>query len=91
MQVKSSSPKGLLLNQGISKPEPDPEFYREVELSDLPSGYTEDINLRQFFLISLSPGTVCLGPLPVWTLNDVAGQQELRPRGPSAILHSVLN
>ena len=27
----------------------------------------------------------------ICTLNDVAGQQELRPKGPSVILHSVLN
>ena len=25
-------------------------------------------------------------PSTVWTLNDLAGQQELRPRGPSAML-----
>ena len=58
------SPKGLLLNQGISKPDPDPVFYREVDLSDLPSEHTETLKLRQYFLISLCPGTVCLGPLP---------------------------
>ena len=50
MQVKSpQSPKGLLLNPGTSKPDPDPVFYREVDLSDFPQDIPRTLNLGSFF------------------------------------------
>ena len=43
-------------------------------MSDLPSQYFEDIETLGSFYFSLTPGTVYLGPLPVWALNDVTEQ-----------------
>ena len=48
MQVKSPhSPKGLLINQGISKP--DPVVYREVDSSDFPQDIPGTLNLGSFY------------------------------------------
>ena len=42
------SPNGLLLNKTNKNSDPDPVFYREVDMSGLPSQYTEEIEtLRQ--------------------------------------------
>ena len=49
-------------------------------MSDLSSQYSKDIETSGSFYFALTQGTVYLGHLPVWALN------ELRPRGPSAML-----
>ena len=44
MQVKKSSkPKGASSEQDKKQTDPDPVFYWEVDTSDLPSQYAEDI------------------------------------------------
>ena len=54
MQVKSpESPKGLFLNQGILKPDPDPVFYREVDLSNFPQDIPRILNLGSFYVVTL--------------------------------------
>ena len=62
----------------------DPVFYREVDVSDLPSQYAEEVEtFRQILeLRETLPrySTTVLG------LDDEKGQQELRPRGLSAML-----
>ena len=84
---KSSKPKGASSQQGKQNSDPDPVLFREVDMSDLPSQYTEDIETFKQILNLPDPRdcmpTFCT---KVWALNDVAGQQELRPRGPSAVL-----
>ena len=61
MEVKKSSkPKGASSEQGKQKSDPDPVPYQEVDMDNLPSQYTEDIETLGRFLTS---GTVCLGPL----------------------------
>ena len=50
---KSSNHKGDSAAQNKPKLDPDPIFYREVDMSDLPSQYTEDIEtFRQILKLS---------------------------------------
>ena len=52
----------------------DPVFYREVDMSDLPSQYTEEVETFRQILDSLTPGKLCLGPLllcSAWTTRKV--------------------
>ena len=88
MQVKRcSNPKGTSSKQGKTKSDPEPVLYREVDMSDLPSQYTWDIEtLRQILNLPEPRDSMSRSSTTVWALNDVAGQQELRPRGPSAML-----
>ena len=65
----------------------DPVFYREVDMSDLPSQYTEEVEtFRQIFDLPDPRETLPRSSTTVLGLDDEKGQQELRPRGPSAIL-----
>ena len=83
---KSSKSKGTFSQQG--NPNPDPVYFREVHMSDLPSQYTGDIEtFRQ--VVNLPDPRVSMprSSTTVWTLNEVAGQQELKPRIPSALPH----
>ena len=90
MQVKKSSKsKGNSdeQNQPNLDPDPDPLVYRELDTSDLPSQYTEDIEtFRQILKLPDPRGNMPMSSITVWDLNDVASQQELRPKGPSAML-----
>ena len=65
----------------------DPVFYGEIDMSDLPSQYAEEVETFRQILELPDPRetlprffTTALG------LDDKNGQQELRPRGPSAML-----
>ena len=74
-----------------SEPRPsgstDPVFYREVDMSDLPSQYTEEIETFRKILDLPDPReTLPRSSTTVLGLDDEKGQQELRPRGPSAML-----
>ena len=65
----------------------DPVFYREVDMNDLPSQYTEEIEtFRQLLDLSDPRETMPRSSTTVLGLDDEKGQQELRPRGPSAML-----
>ena len=56
-------------------------------MSDLPSQYSEDMEtFRQFLILPDPKDSIPRSSTTVWALNDVADQQELRPRGPSAML-----
>ena len=75
MQVKSpQSPKGLLQNPGISKPDPNPVFYREVDLSDFPHDIPRTLKLDSFFNRPVPRDSMPRSSSTVWTLNDVASQ-----------------
>ena len=88
MQVKNSSkPKGDSSEQNKSNLDPDPKFYREVDMSGLPSHYTEDIeSFRQVLKLPDPRDNMPMSSTTVWGLNDIASQQELRPKGPSAMM-----
>ena len=65
----------------------DPVFYREVDMSDLLSQYAEKVETFRQILDLPDPGeTLPRSSTTVLGLDDKKGQQELRPRGPSAML-----
>ena len=65
----------------------DPVFYREVDMSDLPSQYAEEVEtFRQILDLPDPRETLPSSSTTVLGLDDEKGQQELRPRGPSAML-----
>ena len=65
----------------------DPVFYREVDMNDLPSQYTEEVEtFRQILDLPDPRETLPRSSTTVLGLDDEKGQQELRPRGPSAML-----
>ena len=67
--------------------DPDPVFYREVDLSDLPSEYAEEVETFRHILDLPDPRETMPRPsATVVMLDDVNGQQELRPRDPSGML-----
>ena len=81
------------LQRKTSPPEPqpqassDPVFYREVDINDLPSQYTEEVEtFRQIRDLPDPRETLPRSSTTVLGLDDEKGQQELRPRGPSAML-----
>ena len=56
-------------------------------MSDLPSQYAEEVETFRHMLDLPNPGeTVPKSSTTVLGLDDEKGQQELRPRGPSAML-----
>ena len=65
----------------------DPVFYREVDMSDLPSQYAEEVEtFRQILNLPDPRETLLRSSTTVLGLDNEKGQQELRPRGPSAML-----
>ena len=65
----------------------DPVFYREVDMPDLPSQYAEEVEtFRQILDLPDPMETLPRSSTTVLGLDDKKGQQELRPRGPSAML-----
>ena len=66
---------------------PDPVFYREVDMSDLPSRYAEEVETFRHLLDLPDPReTMPRSSTTVLGLDDDNGQQELRPIGLSAML-----
>ena len=94
MQVKKSSkPKGASFEQDNQKSDPDLFFYREVDISDLSSQYTEDKHFRQILNLPDPRGDSMLrSSITVWALNDAKGQQELGQQAklPFSYARSVL-
>ena len=65
----------------------DPAFYREVDISDLPSQYAERVETFNQILDLPDPReTLPRSCTTVLGLDNEKGQQELRPRGPPAML-----
>ena len=91
---ESSAPiKKSTKPQQKAPPEPehqdstDPVFYREVDMSDFPSQYAEEVEtFRQILDLPDPRETLPRSSTTVLGLDDEKGQQELRPRGPSAML-----
>ena len=67
--------------------DPDPPYYREVALSDIPSQYAEEVDTFRCILRLLDPReSLPRSSTAVMGLDDEKGRQELRPRGPSFML-----
>ena len=89
----SAHVKKLTKPQHKVPPEPqpqdstDPVFYREVDMTDVPSQYTEEVETFRHVLDLPDPReTLPRSSTTVLGLDDEKGQQELRPRDPSAML-----
>ena len=67
--------------------DPDPPYYREVALSDIPSQYAEEVDTFRRILKLLDPReSMPRSSTAIMGLDDEKGRQELRPRGPSSML-----
>ena len=84
-----AQPSGAISDQDQPQHDPDPPYYREVALSDVPSQYTEEVDTQM-------PGSLCLGPPPqswVWTTRKAvrsSGLEALLLCSPSAQLSKML-
>ena len=77
---KSTKPQQKAPPEPEHQDSTDPVFYTEVDMSDLPSQYAKEIlDLPDPRETLPRSSTTVLG------LDDEKGQQELRPRGPSAL------
>ena len=82
-----AQPSGAASDQDPSQHDPDPPYYREVALSDIPSQYAEEVDTFRCILSLPDPReSMPRSSTSVMGLDDEKGHQELRPRGPSSIL-----
>ena len=82
-----SKPSRAPSDQDQPQHDPDPLFYRELAMADLPSQYTEEVEtFRRIFNLPDPRETMPRSSTSILGLDDQKGQQELRPRGPSAML-----
>ena len=84
---KPTKPQHKIPQEPQHQDSTDPVFYREVDMSDLPSQYAEEVEtFRQILDLPDPRETLPRSSTTVLGLDDEKGQQELRPRGPSAML-----
>ena len=82
-----AQPSGAVSDQDLPQHDPDPPYYREVALSDMPSQYAEEVDTFRRILSLPDPReSMPRSSTSVMGLDDEKGHQELRPRGPSSIL-----
>ena len=82
-----AQPSGAVSDQDLPQHDPDPPYYREVALSDMPSQYAEEVDtFRRILSLSDPRESMPRSSTSVLGLDDEKGRQELRPRGPSSIL-----
>ena len=82
-----AQPSGTASDQDLPQHDPDPPYYREVALSDIPSQYSEEVDTFRRILSLPDPReSMPRSSTSVLGLDDEKGRQELRPRGPSSIL-----
>ena len=80
-------PSGAVSDQVQPQHDPDPLYYREVALSDVPSLYADEVDTFRGILSLPDPReSMPKSSTSVMGLNDKKGHQELRPRGPSSML-----
>ena len=80
-----AQPSGALSDQDQPLHDPDPPYYREVALSDVPSQYAEEVDTFRRILSLPDPReSMPRSSNSVMGLDDEKGHQELRPRGPSS-------
>ena len=79
-----AQPSGAASDQNLPQHDPDPPYYREVALSDIPSQYSEEVDTFRRILSLPDPrDSMPRSSTSVLGLDDEKGRQELRPRGPS--------
>ena len=83
---RSSKPTRTPSEQDHPDHDPDPLFYREVAMADLPSQYSEVETFRHILILPDPRETMPRSSTSVLGLDEKQGQQELRPKGPSAML-----
>ena len=82
-----AQPSGAASDQDLPQHDPDPPYYREVALSDVPSQYAEEVDTFRHILSLPDPReSMPKSSTSVMGLDDEKGFQELRPRGPSSML-----
>ena len=82
-----AQPSGAVSDQDLPQHDPDPPYYNEVALSDMPSQYAEEVDTFRRILSLPDPReSMPRSSTSVLGLDDEKGRQELRPRGPSSIL-----
>ena len=82
-----AQPSGAVSDQDLPQHDPDPAYYREVALSDMPSQYAEEVDTFRRILSLPDPReSMPRSSTSVMGLDGEKGRQELRPRGPSSIL-----
>ena len=82
-----AQPSGTVSDQDQPQHDPDPPYYREVALSDVPSQYAEELDTFRRILSLPDPReSLPKSSTFVMGLDDEKGLQELRPRGPSSML-----
>ena len=83
-----AQPSGAVSDQDLPQHDPDPPYYREVALSDMPSQYAEEVDTFRLILSLPDPKeSMPRSSTSVMGLDDEKGCQELRPSsGPSSIL-----
>ena len=85
---RSPKPSGKSYSdQDHPQHDPDPPYYREVDLSDIPSQYAEEVDtFRRILKLPDPRESLSRSSTAVMGLLDEKGRQELRPRGPSSML-----
>ena len=89
-ELRHRSPKPsrkTYTDQDHPQHDPDPPYYREVALSDIPSQYEEEVDtFRRILKLPDPRDSLPRSSTAVMGLDDEKGRQELRPRGPSSML-----
>ena len=85
---RSPKPSGKSYSdQDHPQHDPDPPYYREVALSDIPSQYAEEVDtFRRILKLPHPRESLPRSSTAVMGLDDEKGRQELRPRCPSSML-----
>ena len=84
---RSPKPSGKSYSdQDHPRHDPDPPYYREVALSDIPSQYAEVDTFRCILKLPDPRESLPRSSTAVMGLDDEKGRQELRSRGPSFML-----
>ena len=89
---RSSKPPGAQpsgAHSDLDQPQhdPDPPYFREEALSDVPSQFPEEVDTFRCILGLPDPReSMRRSSTSVMGLDDEKGRQELRPRGPSSML-----
>ena len=89
-ELRHRSPKPsrkTYADQDHPQHDPDPPYYREVALSDIPSQYAEEVDtFRRILKLPDPMDSLPRSSTAVMGLDDEKDRQELRPRHPSSML-----
>ena len=87
---RSLKSSGAHSDQDQPQHDPDPPYYREVALCDVPSQYAEEVDTFRCILVLPDPReSMPRSSTSVMGQDDEKGRRDLRPRGPSSMLPSA--